>query len=411
MNDLTNPNDATNLATSRYKTALNCLDNPKSKLSAQEVLEILAARDELQRALKDEQSIPPDLLSQIYDLDAKLKGNANKINRAIALAEYRESLPEPPNDWWWQLDSKNANLLLKGLAILTWTGSLGLLANIASRFLSGGIGVVGASAIFFPSFLTMLQARSELTEAGQQRFEKTLVQLGIPRQYREPIKFLTLLMLFSFLLGFWFLIPTISEIYNQQGLRSAKNGNLGTAQENYQRSIALNPDNVYTHYNLGNLYEDLQEFDKAKTEYLIAVQGNVPEAYNNLARLFIRQKKYPEAVSLLQQGLLLAGKIEGPTEVKYNLFKNLGWARFEQNRDLEAWQALQVATGIAKNPEIAPYITNPGSSYCLLAQVLDRQKKPAIAEWQKCNELGSTLNPDEDTWLNLSYQKLQEVKQ
>jgi tetratricopeptide (TPR) repeat protein len=410
MNDLTNPNNAINLATNRYQITLNCLDNPKIKLSAQQVLEILAARDELQRALKDEQSIPPDLLSQIYDLDAKLKGKADKINRAIALAEYRESLPEPPQDWWWQLDSKNANLLLKGLAVLTWTGSLGLLANIASRFLSGGVGVVGAAAIFFPSFLTMLQARSELTEAGQHRFENILVQLGVPHQYREPIKFLTLLMLFGFLLGFWFLIPTISEIYNQQGLRSAKNGNLGTAQENYQRAIALDPDNVSAHYNLGNLYEDLQEFDKAKTEYLIAVQGNVPEAYNNLGRLFIQQKKYPEAVSLIQQGLLLAGKTEGPTEVKYNLFKNLGWARFEQNRDLEAWQALQVATGIAKNPEIAPYIANPGSSYCLLAQVLDRQKRPAIAEWQKCNELGSTLNPDEDTWLNLSYQKLQEVK-
>jgi tetratricopeptide (TPR) repeat protein len=410
MNDLTNPNDSINLATSRYQTALNCLDHPKVKLSAPQVLEILAARDELQRVLTNEPSIPPDLLSQIYDLDAKLKGKADKINRAIALADYRESLPEQPQDWWWQLDSKNANLLLKGLAVLTWTGSLGLLANIASRFLSGGIGVVGASAIFFPSFLTMLQARSELTEAGQQQFEKTLIQLGVPHQYREAIKFLTLLMLFSFLLGFWFLIPTISEIYNQQGLRSAKNGNLGTAQENYQRSIALNPDNVSAHYNLGNLYEDLQEFDKAKTEYLIAVQGNVPEAYNNLGRLFIQQKKYPEAVSLIQQGLLLAGKTEGPTEVKYNLFKNLGWARFEQNRDLEAWQALQVATGIAKNPEIAPYIANPGSSYCLLAQVLDRQKRPAIAEWQKCNELGSTLNPDEDTWLNLSYQKLQEVK-
>ena len=225
MNDLTNPNDATNLATSRYQTALNCLDNPKNKLSAQEVLEILAARDELQRVLKNEQSIPPDLLSQIYDLDAKLKGNANKVNRAIALADYRESLPEPPQDWWWQLDSKNTNLLFKGLAVLTWTGSLGLLANISSRFLSGGWSRGGGShRYFFPSFLTMLQARSELTEAGQQRFENTLIQLGIPRQYREPIKFLTLLMLFSFLLGFWFLIPSISEIYNQQGVRSAKNG-------------------------------------------------------------------------------------------------------------------------------------------------------------------------------------------
>ena len=79
MNDLTNSNDATNLATIRYQMALNCLDNPKIKLAAQQVLEILAARDELQRFLKEEQSIPPDLLSRIYDLDAKLKRPVRKI--------------------------------------------------------------------------------------------------------------------------------------------------------------------------------------------------------------------------------------------------------------------------------------------------------------------------------------------
>jgi tetratricopeptide (TPR) repeat protein len=345
MDNLMSSNDTLHLATGRYQTALSCLDKkPRVKISSQQVLEILAARDELQQTLKNEQLISPDLLSKIYDLDVKLKRNTNRINRAIILADYRESLPTPPQDWWWQLDSRNANLLLKATSVVTWTVSLGLLANIASRFLSGGVGVVGAAAIFFPSFLTMLQARSELTEAGQKQFEKMLIQLGIPRQYRELIEFLTLLILFGFLLGFWFLIPNISEIYNQQGLQSAKRGYLGTAQENYQRSIALNPDNVYAHYNLGSLYEDLQEFDKAKTEYLIAVQGNVPEAYNNLARLFIREKKYPEAVSLIQRGLLLAGKTEGPTEVKYNLFKNLGWARFEQGRNLEAWQALQAAT-------------------------------------------------------------------
>ena len=65
MNDLTNPNDAINLATSRYQTALSCLDNPKIKLSALQVLEILATRDELQPFLKEDQSIPPDLLSRI----------------------------------------------------------------------------------------------------------------------------------------------------------------------------------------------------------------------------------------------------------------------------------------------------------------------------------------------------------
>ena len=185
---------------------------------------------------------------------------------------------------------------------------------------------------------------------------------------------------------------------------------MGTAEQNYLRAIALNPDNVDAHYNLGNLYEDLQEFDKARTEYLIAVKGDVPEAYNNLARLFIQKKEYPQAVALLNQGLLQAGKQDSFPEVKYNLFKNLGWARFQQGRDIEAQQALQVATGIASNPEVAQYIRNPGSAHCLLAQVLQRQKQPsAIEQWQQCCQLGSTLNPDEDTWLHLAHKKLQEA--
>ncbi len=185
---------------------------------------------------------------------------------------------------------------------------------------------------------------------------------------------------------------------------------MGTAEENYLRAIALNPDNVYAHYNLGNLYEDLQEFDKARSEYLIAVKGDVPEAYNNLARLFIQTKEYPQAVALLQQGLLQAGKQNSFPEVKYNLFKNLGWARFQQGRDTEAQQALQAAIGIASNPEVAKYLENRGSAHCLLAQVLERQKKPsAIQQWQQCCQLGSTLNPDEDTWLHLAQKKLQEA--
>lgn len=135
----------------------------------------------------------------------------------------------------------------------------------------------------------------------------------------------------------------------------------------------------------------------------------MPEAYNNLARLFIQKKEYPQAVALLNQGIIQASEQDSFPEVKYNLFKNLGWARFQQGRDIEAQQALQVATGIASNPEIAKYIRNRGSAYCLLAQVLERQKQPsAIEQWQQCAHLGSTRDPDEDTWLYLAHKKLKE---
>ena len=396
----------------RYEKALEYLDRSQTSLSTKQALEILSARDELQNVLKTQEQVSVDILSQVMQLDLRLKQKAGKILKVLNLAEYRESLPASPQDWWWHLDAKQVNWLIRGLTIIAWTGSLGLLANIASRFLSGGVGVLGAAAVVFPSFLTLLQARSELTEAGREGLEKLIAKLGIPQYCREEAKLGSLLALSGLLLGFWFALPLISEkVYNQRGLKNYEQGQLGTAEENYLRAIALNPDNVDAHYNLGNLYEDLQEFDKARSEYLIAVKGNVPEAYNNLARLFIQKKEYPQAVALLNQGLLQAGREDSFPEVKYNLFKNLGWARFlQQERDIEAQQALQVAIGIASNPEVAKYLENRGSAHCLLAQVLERQKQPGvIQQWQKCCQLGSTLNPDEDTWLHLANKKLKEA--
>ena len=397
----------------RYKKALDYLNCSKTPLSKERALEILSARDALQNVLKTQEQVPIELLSQVMEHDSNLKQKASRILKVLNLPEYRESLPAPPQDWWWHLDAVYVNWLIKGLKVIAWTGSLGLLTNIASRFLSvgvGGVGVIGAAAVLFPSFLTLLQARSELTDAGREGFDKLFVKLGIPQNCREETKFGSLLALFGLLLGFWFTLPQISQAYyNQQGQEAYKRGKLGTAEENYLRAIALNPDNVDAHYNLGNLYEDLQQFDKARTEYLIAVKGDVPEAYNNLARLFIKKKEYPQAVALLNQGLLQAGRQGSFPEVRYNLFKNLGWARFQQGRYIKAQQALQAATGIASNPEVAKYIANRGSAHCLLAQVLEQQKHfSAIDEWQQCCQLGSTMNPDEDTWLHLAHKKLQE---
>ena len=200
------------------------------------------------------------------------------------------------------------------------------------------------------------------------------------------------------------------------------------------KAIELDGDNLDAHYNLATLYEDLQDFNNAQKQYLIAAKGGLPDAYNNLARLYIQKKKYAEAVTLLNQGLKLMREKEGQANltdedresllvVKYNLFKNLGWAKFEQGQDKNAQPYLRAAIGIASNPEGAKYIRNPGARYCLLAQVLQRQEdksapppKPSEARkyWQQCRDLvekrlaaGEVINPEEDTWLEEAKQKLQ----
>ncbi|NEP55274.1 MAG: tetratricopeptide repeat protein [Moorea sp. SIO3C2] len=205
----------------------------------------------------------------------------------------------------------------------------------------------------------------------------------------------------------------LSNLYHERGKKNHDHGKLGTAEENYLRAIDFNPDNVDARYNLGDLYEDLQQFDKAREQYKhLATKADLPDAYNNWARLLIKKEEYPQAVALLYQGLKQASKQDSVPEVKYSLYKNLGWAMFQQGRYTYAENALKAAIGIASNPDVAQYLRNRGSAHCLLAQVLQRQKNlGAIQQWQQCCQFGSTVNPDHDTWLLLAHKNLKEAGQ
>lgn len=191
------------------------------------------------------------------------------------------------------------------------------------------------------------------------------------------------------------LSPRIAVWYNNQGaIALHEAGHLQSAREYFRQAIYFKPDYPEAHYNLGLLYEEWLDFERAQEEYELAAKGGLDAAHNNLSRSYIRDGNYTAAVYWLKRGLELAQD----EKVRYYMLKNLGWARLGQARYAEAESHLREA--IRLNPDRAP-------AYCLLAQVREKQNQSeAHSAWEKCLKYADSRNPDEEVWIGMAREEL-----
>jgi tetratricopeptide (TPR) repeat protein len=410
-----------------YAVKLDQLEAMKGKkgkrITSSQVLEILVERDSVARAIADDGSRMTLIrVQRLLDLDERLRKSAGRIVWVLGerqIERWRSSIHPDEKAWWWWLERVVVDHPLNRLdgvwrlmMVVGWTANITLMVNLAAKFLSGGVGLAGVAAIALPSILGLLQVGSEFTKAGQVGFDRLLGRLRIPSQWREEVKLLLTLMMVGILVWTWLQLPEFSKAQNRSGKAkyAEGKGQIGEAEQDFLKAIALDSDNANAHYNLGDLHDRLEQSDKAKKEYLIAIAGDFPDAYNNLARLYIKEQKYAQAAALLWQGMGLLKERQDRQEkidpkVQYDLHKNLGWVRLEQKRYDEAEDFLMTAVALGSSPEAVKFV-NPSSAHCLLAQVLERQKQPAQEQWRKCQQLGSVTNPDEDSWLYEAQQKL-----
>lgn len=281
------------------------------------------------------------------------------------------------------------------LSLLFSIISFSLLVDTGTRLFSGGPDTIAVITVMSQAVLAALSIGSALTNSGSMAYQSLLLGLGIPKPKIHYIKFLSSVIISIILLTIRLSLPNFAVAYNDQGVRKYSEGQLLSAQYNFVRAIHLNPDYAEAHYNLGRIHEELNNFDEARTEYRFAAISGLDAAYSNLARLNILDGNYSEAVSLL---LLSLEKIEDD-EIRYVVYKNLGWARLKQNRYSEASSFLQQAINL--NPDQA-------SANCLMAQVQEElnQTDKSILFWENCIRFASELNPDEDTWLGLARERL-----
>ncbi|MGH2413819.1 MAG: tetratricopeptide repeat protein [Microcystaceae cyanobacterium] len=397
-------NSPIEVAIERYEAALTILEEATAESSpAEKVLEVLVTRDAIQAMLIHSNQIFNPQLIKIIQLDNRLKQQAPKITQTANLADWRESFQPAEEAWWWFFEPSlhrrdQLDWLWSGLSVAFLTVSLSLVVDISSRFLSGGANALGALAVSTQSILTLLTAKSALTETGQKGIQNLLSRLKLPKYLWNEVQLGLSGLLLLGLYGLYSALPLIGDFYRRRGIKNFEAGHLASAESYYRRALALNPNDVKTNFYLGLLYEDLKDLENARLQYRIAVLGGYKEAFNNLARLYILQKNYAAAASLLQQ-LRLLGIDPKDKNFNFVLYKNLGWLQFEQNQLASARANLETATRL---------VEDQASAHCLLAQVLEKQHefKTARTHWESCLAYAAGIIPEEAVWIGLAQQRL-----
>ena len=127
-------------------------------------------------------------------------------------------------------------------------------------------------------------------------------------------------------------LPFFSNLNFESGQEAHSNKQLHTAIKQYEKALLLQSGRSDVHFSLANLYEEISKYSLAEENYWLSIKNhNSPfEAYNNLARLYIKNKHYDDALDLLYLALQVEHFIDNssqtPTEKNAIIHKNMAWA-------------------------------------------------------------------------------------
>ena len=212
---------------------------------------------------------------------------------------------------------------------------------------------------------------------------ETVLAEKYPTRIKDHIRWVSLLLLSW--ASFRLLFPKLYVQLNNCGVDNYLAKQYQLARFYFQCALLLKPNYKRGHYNLGATYEKLHQLEKARNEYKIA--DGISEAYSNLARLYIQDKQYSEAIALLQKAFQKK-KAETDPLLRYALLKNMGWVLLEQQHYPEAETYLREAIELMNTRAIA---------YKLLARLLEARgdREEARIMWQKFRQYALNESPQE----------------
>ncbi|MBD2532173.1 tetratricopeptide repeat protein [Nostoc flagelliforme FACHB-838] len=127
-------------------------------------------------------------------------------------------------------------------------------------------------------------------------------------------------------------------------------GRLNDAINSYQQAIKIKPDSHYAYHNLGCVFEEKKQFKEAIEAYekALSIQPNFALTYNNLGNIFKAQNRLDAAREYYQRAI----KIE--PDIDY-IYCNLAVAFRDDNKIEAAVQAFEQAVKITPNYDVAKF--------------------------------------------------------
>jgi tetratricopeptide (TPR) repeat protein len=357
-------------------------------------LAVLLSRDRLETEIRKRQSVQPQSVQKILELDNRLRESLRNPPSS-ALTAWRKVMHPPTSAWWWYLDQHTVEQQQSDLMWNLLTGTFMVLAaflatEIIKRLWENSPDVVSV----WGTMLILLLSASPFAEQGQSIVKLLLNNISsIKTDRRSKIMAAAAVMVFVVLLitRLWILPEPLATYYNNAGAEAWAAGDINLAAQRFQRSAILNPNRVVPYNNLARAYQNSGLMDQAVIWYQKAVEQNAKSAqsYLGLGEIYNQQGKYADAEEVLLTGL--SDRLQGDDEVtrkvtQYELLANLGQSYWGQNKQNMAQMALEAA--LALEPELKMLGEEMGKEYRLalphlyLAQIYENAGNTALARQQ-----------------------------
>ena len=152
------------------------------------------------------------------------------------------------------------------------------------------------------------------------------------------------------------------------------------AIESYENLVKASPNSLVVQFDLGDLYEQTGQFDKAREQYatVVRLDPKFVEGLRALGRIEIRRANPQDALEPLNKALSLAVEINNE-EARANVLQAIGIAYKQLNRPEEAIRRYEESLEIKR--KLGPgQRRGMASSIGEIAQVLEKTGKPREAE-------------------------------